>query len=183
MLVWQCTPHFLFGLAEKKTGRARSKRKERLAQNLRMRAGLLNTRVFRIYADEDKRVFCRLAPDLGIRSALPPRVPVCRKFRGKCRKVCSSKFACALLGGGWGLKAGGYPRRPASSADNRQGSASGKRMAGYPGPPWRFPPVSYPRAGGLSTAQGSPCAGRRLPGLCQHTFRTAPVLKPTCTHV
>ena len=30
-----------FGLAEKKTGRARSKRKERLAQNLRMRAGLL----------------------------------------------------------------------------------------------------------------------------------------------
>ena len=25
----QCTPHFLFGLAEKKTGRARSKRKER----------------------------------------------------------------------------------------------------------------------------------------------------------
>ena len=37
----QCTPHFLFDLAEKKTGRARPKRKERLAQNLRMRAGLL----------------------------------------------------------------------------------------------------------------------------------------------
>ena len=161
----QCAPHFLFGLAEKKTGRARSKRKERLAQNLRMRAGLLNTRVFRIYADEDKRVFCRLAPDLGIRSALPPRVPVCRKFRGKCRKVCSSKFACALLGGGWragdgrmwasaptGVMGtwrpckhtgpplipscrGRRPRRPASSADNRQGSASGKRSRGYPGPP------------------------------------------------
>ena len=114
---------------------------------------------------------------------LAPRLPDWWKPRGGCRKDCSSKFACALLGGGWGLKAGGCPRRPASSADNRQGSASGKRKAGYPGPPWRFPPVSYPRAGGLSTAQGSPCAGRRLPGLCQHTFRTAPVLKPTCTHV
>ena len=44
----QCAPHFLFGLAEKKTGRARSKRKERLAQNLRKRAGLLKTGVFRI---------------------------------------------------------------------------------------------------------------------------------------
>ncbi len=29
MIAGQCTPHFLFGLAEKKTGRARSKRKER----------------------------------------------------------------------------------------------------------------------------------------------------------
>ena len=30
----QCTPHFLFGLAEKKTGRARSKRKERFWSQL-----------------------------------------------------------------------------------------------------------------------------------------------------
>ena len=30
MIAGQCTPHFLFGLAEKKTGRARSKRKGRL---------------------------------------------------------------------------------------------------------------------------------------------------------
>ena len=29
LIAGQCTPHFLFGLAEKKTGRARSKRKER----------------------------------------------------------------------------------------------------------------------------------------------------------
>ena len=95
------------------------------------------------------------------------------------RSVLLNPLALCLVVNG-GREAGGCPRRPASSADNRQGSASGKRMAGYPGPPWRFPPVSYPRAGGLSTAQGSPCAGRRLPGLCQHTFRTAPVLKPTC---
>ena len=37
----QCAPHFLFDLAEKKTGRARSKRKERLAPNLRVRASWL----------------------------------------------------------------------------------------------------------------------------------------------
>ena len=30
LIAGQCTPHFLFGLAEKKTGRARSKRKGRL---------------------------------------------------------------------------------------------------------------------------------------------------------
>ena len=48
-----------------------------------------------------RKIFYRLAPDLGIRSALLPRVPVGRRPRGGCRKVCSSKFACALLGGGW----------------------------------------------------------------------------------
>ena len=37
------TPHFLFGLAEKKTGRGRSKRKERQAPNLRLRASWLKT--------------------------------------------------------------------------------------------------------------------------------------------
>ena len=34
MIAGQCTPHFLFGLAEKKTGRARSKRKERFWSQL-----------------------------------------------------------------------------------------------------------------------------------------------------
>ena len=34
LIAGQCTPHFLFGLAEKKTGRARSKRKERFWQQL-----------------------------------------------------------------------------------------------------------------------------------------------------
>ena len=37
----QCTPHFLFGLAEKKTGRARSKEKNALVATLHMRAKLL----------------------------------------------------------------------------------------------------------------------------------------------
>ena len=51
----QYAPHFLFGLAEKKTGRARSKRKERLAQNLHVRAGLLKAGVFRIGSDKDRQ--------------------------------------------------------------------------------------------------------------------------------
>ena len=63
-------------------------------------------------ADEILVVSYRLTPNLGIRSALPPRVPVYRKFRGECRKVCSSKFACALLGGGWGLETGGCGHPP-----------------------------------------------------------------------
>ena len=66
------------------------------------------------------------------------------------------------------------------SPANRQGSASGKRTQGYPGPPWRFPPISYPRAGSISIAQGSPCAGRRLSKSSRNRFRTAPVHKPTC---
>ena len=41
LIAGQCTPHFLFGLAEKKTGRARSKRKERFGGSVRMDADLL----------------------------------------------------------------------------------------------------------------------------------------------
>ena len=48
-------------------------------------------------------------------------------------------------------------------------------MQGYPGSPWRFPPFSYTRAGGLSTTQGSPCAGRRVLHLVAH-IRKTPVL-------
>ena len=70
LMAGQCAPHFLFGLAEKKTGRARSKRKERLAQNLHVRAGLLNTGVFRICADGTWGVFYRLAPDRSLARVL-----------------------------------------------------------------------------------------------------------------
>ena len=63
MMAGHSTPHFLFDLAEKKTGRGRSKRKERLAPNLHVRASWLKTGVFRICADEDLIVFYRLAPD------------------------------------------------------------------------------------------------------------------------
>ena len=144
---------------------ARSKRKERLAQNLRMRAGLLT------YGSCSEYVLTKFSSLLPARAGplpcagLAPRLPVWWKFRGGCRKVCSSKFACALLGGGWragdgrmwasaptGVMGtwrpckhtgpplipscrGRRPRRPASSADNRQDSASGKRSRGYPGPP------------------------------------------------
>ena len=45
LLVWQCTPHFLFGLAEKKTGRARSKRKERQRRTCTCVQVCLNTGV------------------------------------------------------------------------------------------------------------------------------------------
>ena len=69
------------------------------------------------------------------------------------------------------------------SLANRQGSASGKRRAGYLEPPWRFPPDFYTRAGGISSAPGPACGGRRLPSLGRKRFRTAPVLKPTCTCV
>ena len=41
MMAGQCTPHFLFDLAEKKTGRARSKRKERFGGSGRIYASLL----------------------------------------------------------------------------------------------------------------------------------------------
>ena len=84
-------------------------------------------------------------------------------------------------GGRWGLETGGCGHivllgpTPSSARVTRPGSASGKRIQGYPGPPWRFPPVSYPRAGGLSTAQGSPCAGRRALHLVAH-IRKTPVL-------
>ena len=37
----QCTPHFLFGLAEKKTGRARSKEKKRFGGSVCASADLL----------------------------------------------------------------------------------------------------------------------------------------------
>ena len=40
MLAWQSTPHFLFDLAEKKTGRGRSKRKERYGGSVRASAYL-----------------------------------------------------------------------------------------------------------------------------------------------
>ena len=35
LMAWQSTPHFLFDLAEKKTGRGRSKRKERCGGSVR----------------------------------------------------------------------------------------------------------------------------------------------------
>ena len=35
-------------------------------------------------------------------AGLAPRLPVWQRPRGGCRKVCSSKSACALLGGKWG---------------------------------------------------------------------------------
>ena len=41
LIAGQCTPHFLFGLAEKKTGRARSKRKERFGGSVCAGADLL----------------------------------------------------------------------------------------------------------------------------------------------
>ena len=41
LMAGQCTPHFLFGLAEKKTGRARSKRKERFGGSVCASADLL----------------------------------------------------------------------------------------------------------------------------------------------
>ena len=41
LIAGQCTPHFLFGLAEKKTGRARSKRKERFGGSVCASADLL----------------------------------------------------------------------------------------------------------------------------------------------
>ena len=40
LMAWQSTPHFLFGLAEKKTGRGRSKRKERHGGSVRAGAYL-----------------------------------------------------------------------------------------------------------------------------------------------
>ena len=54
MMAGHSTPHFLFDLAEKKTGRGRSKRKERLAPNLHVRASWLSTGVFRIGATKVK---------------------------------------------------------------------------------------------------------------------------------
>ena len=63
-------------------------------------------------ADEILVVSYRLTPNLGIRSALPPRVGIGQKPRGGYRKVCPSIFACALLGGGWGLKTGGCGHPP-----------------------------------------------------------------------
>ena len=41
LMAGQCNPHFLFGLAEKKTGRARSKRKERFGGSVCASADLL----------------------------------------------------------------------------------------------------------------------------------------------
>ena len=55
MMAGQSTPHFLFGLAEKKTGRGRSKRKERRAQTCTCVQVCLNTGVFCIVADKDKK--------------------------------------------------------------------------------------------------------------------------------
>ena len=93
----QYAPHFLFGLAEKKTGRARSKRKERLAQNLRMRAGLLKydglLNRFRLRQESLLPARAGLLSCVG----LAPRMPTWQRPRGGCRKVCPSKFACALL--------------------------------------------------------------------------------------
>ena len=40
LMAWQSTPHFLFDLAEKKTGRGRSKRKERHGGSVRAGAYL-----------------------------------------------------------------------------------------------------------------------------------------------
>ena len=119
----QCTPHFLFGLAEKKTGRARSKRKERLARNLHVRASSLKTGVFRIGTS----VFVALLPARAgqVRCAgLAPRLLVWWKSRGARRKICLSKFACALFGDGWGLETGGCGHPPL-----RGGRWGGRRCA------------------------------------------------------
>ena len=113
-------------------------------------------------ADKDRGVFYRLAP---IRS-------VAWVLRRGCwsggnfgvvveRSVLLNSLALCLVVNG--------------CLANRQGSASGKRTQGYPGPPWRFPPHSYPRAGGFSTTQGSPCTGRRVLHLVAH-IRKTPVL-------
>ena len=134
MMAWQSTPHFLFGLAEKKTGRGRSKRKERLAQNLHVRAGLLNTEVFRIGSDKDRMVFYRLAPDYSLARVLRRD---CRSGRDLGVLVERPVLLAPLArypGNRWGL---GYRGRTGNLA-NRQGSASGKRRERYPGPPGGF---------------------------------------------
>ena len=70
LIAGQCTPHFLFGLAEKKTGRGRSKRKERFAQNLHVRAGLLTYGGLPNRCRQNRAVFCRLAPDYSLARVL-----------------------------------------------------------------------------------------------------------------
>ena len=123
---------------------------------------------------------------MGIRSALPPRVSVWWRTRGGCRKVCPSIFACALLGGGWGLETGGCGHPPLRgdgrgvlSTDSRRRSVGadalvGPRQLPRPAPAERErrgirdlpePEVS-PRAPRLIKAatwngQPSPAGGRR----------------------
>ena len=88
-----CTPHFLFHLVEKKTGRARSKRKDRLDALRRVRASAR-----RGSADRCKRRFwpafghaMHLLRFLG----LPSRGGWCGGRRGGYRIVSASLFAAA----------------------------------------------------------------------------------------
>ena len=93
-----------------------------------MRAGLLNTGVFRIYADKTWVVFYRLAPDYSLAQVLRRD---CRSGvdLGGCRKARPSKFACALPGGRWGLEMGGCGHPPLRGYDG------GPAPGGHTGPP------------------------------------------------
>ena len=96
LLVWQSTPHSLFVLDKKRTGRGRSKRKNRLAQNLRICAGLLKCGSCSKYVPTK---FAGLLPARAgqVRCAgLAPRLPDWRKPRGGCRKACPPSPACSL---------------------------------------------------------------------------------------
>ena len=143
LLAWQCTPHFLFGLAEKKTGRARSKRKERLRRTCAFaQVGLI--RGSSEWVPPGEELPYRLAPNRSRPSAL--------------RRVCRSGGNLGVLDDtlvfSFRLRCPGI----------EPGSASGKRREQYPGLPRAkgFPKgKSFPSLTSIRNSQPSPAGGRR----------------------
>ena len=143
-MAWQTTPRFLFDLAEKKMGRGRSKRKERQAPNLRLRASWLK------YGGCPECVLSKPGQSptgtrrtLGNRNTPCPRVGVRRKPPGRSRiPLCSLSAGAA-----WAVDAGRRGRRPLQDNVCRGGPVC-PPVAG---------PSSYPRRGGCPHP---PCLAR-----------------------
>ena len=170
LIAGQCTPHFLFHLVEKKTGRARSKRKDRLDALRRVRASAR-----RGSADRCKRrfwpafghamAFCEVDTAVpwrmvrrssGCKDAfdqlLFPRVSLRYALPGARRSCCVGP-CCS------------FHQPPASGSENR------RRVYPCTSPGWRFPQgpdVSVP-----DRRKGQPTFPRRRQEVCACADRPA----------
>ena len=155
MLVWQSTPHSLFVLDKKRTGRGRSKRKKRYGGSVRASAYL------RPPAGDGWRSLAAVrdgnAFPLGVTK--PGEVPDTLAFSFRWRYL------------------GGLPSSR-QSVSKAQANLEGQTFRQAP----RSFHQTGNRGARLAQGNDPACGGRRLSGLRRNRFRTAPVHKPTCAH-
>ena len=156
----QCAPHFLFDLAEKKTGRARSNRKERLRRTCAFAQVGLKRGSSECVPPSEELPY-RHTANLG---CLKVPLPACRSLVETSREIPDtppSSFRWRYPGGLLGF----HP-------------PPDKAQANLEEQPFRQPPrgLRQTHNRGVRPAQvNSPArAGRRLPKFCRHIFGRPP---------